>query len=622
MAIYSFNHDSFGKTTNRAGAAGDNVAYNARENATSLAENGNEQKSAADLAAYNARDEATYAVRSHIIPPGPKEAEAWFREQEKGERKNARMSDRFIGALPRELTPEQCIEAVETFCQEVTQNRVPWHFALHLELDKKNEPDWNPHAHIIFRDRDIETGRRFLHTSAGPKERAALTAKGVEYWTTKDFREAWGDQMNRALERGGHDVRIDHRSLEEQGIDRKAQIHVGPASQKAASKGFPLDSHDQVCGDRAVAYTLLDEGTRAEHNARIVERNNGQKKNTTTPAPEFTLLDGTLRMNTMRKAGKALTERDPVPEAWNRFLADQRPRTREDRERLELLTAQHQARRTMYAEQRRDREALRQAHDAQGREHRASGRKLYADARQKAFEQAKQRNAKKWDAVRKTKNPMKRELAAAKVRLDQKHVHTAARNQHLAAARKVNDTAWRAMIKQQAQERHDLRAAHQKEQGMLARQQVAERLATGHQKLAENTQRAAASASARMSNAHGLAGQDKAADRVAGDHARFRHITVNGESVPLPANPLEASRAYLRLAHAEHAKRGDLRQTLTQQRDGRIASRQSALINAAGYGRVDRRTRAGRSDDALTAIRQNDPQSSMRQTAMSGQTLT
>ncbi|MFY9640787.1 MAG: MobA/MobL family protein [Rhodomicrobium sp.] len=132
-----------------AGAAGDNAAYNARENETRL-ENGNAHdfSDAARNVAYNAREEVTYAVRSHVIPPEPKEAEAWFREQEKGDRKNARMSDRFIGALPRELTPDQCIEAVEKFCREVTQDRVPWHFALHVELDKKNEPDWNPHAHI------------------------------------------------------------------------------------------------------------------------------------------------------------------------------------------------------------------------------------------------------------------------------------------------------------------------------------------------------------------------------------------------------------------------------------------------------------------------------------------
>ena len=81
MAIYSFNHDSFGKTTNRAGAAGDNAAYNAREHATRLDKTAAEFSDAARNAAYNARAEATYAVRSHVIPPEAKEAEAWFREQ-------------------------------------------------------------------------------------------------------------------------------------------------------------------------------------------------------------------------------------------------------------------------------------------------------------------------------------------------------------------------------------------------------------------------------------------------------------------------------------------------------------------------------------------------------------
>jgi hypothetical protein len=272
MAIYSFNHDSFGKTTNRAGAAGDNAAYNARANDTRL-EQGRQDGTAGSNAAYNAREGATYAVRSHIIPPEPKAAEAWFRQQEKGERKNARMSDRFIGALPRELTPEHCIAAVERFCREVTQDRIPWHFALHLELDRKNEPDWNPHAHIIFRDRDIETGKRFLHTSAGPKERAQLGKKDIEYWTTMDFRAAWEGQMNRALERAGHDIRIDRRSLKEQGIGREPQIHIGPGSQKAAAKGHRFQSRDRQRAGRIIQYSLFDRGTRSQHNIRIVARN-------------------------------------------------------------------------------------------------------------------------------------------------------------------------------------------------------------------------------------------------------------------------------------------------------------------------------------------------------------
>ena len=261
----------FGKTTNRAGAAGDNAAYNARENETHLDIKGAEKEiTAACNVAYNAREAATYAVRSHIIPPGPKEAEAWFREQERTDRKNARMSDRFIAALPRELTPEQCIAAVESFCREVTQDRIPWHFALHLELEHKGEADWNPHTHIIFRDRDCETGRRFLHTSAGPKERPQLEAKGIHAWSTKDLRVAWNDTLNRELERAGSEARVDHRSLKEQGIGREPQIHIGPGSQNAAQKGHSFESRDKELADRAIPYSLMDSGTRAEHNARIV----------------------------------------------------------------------------------------------------------------------------------------------------------------------------------------------------------------------------------------------------------------------------------------------------------------------------------------------------------------
>src|SRR3974390_2585957 len=64
MAIYFFNHDSFGKTTNRAGAAGGNAAYNARENETRL-DHARQDGTAAANAAYNAREEAPYALRSH-----------------------------------------------------------------------------------------------------------------------------------------------------------------------------------------------------------------------------------------------------------------------------------------------------------------------------------------------------------------------------------------------------------------------------------------------------------------------------------------------------------------------------------------------------------------------------
>lgn len=510
MAIYSFNHDSFGKTTNRAGAAGDNAAYNARENETRLDKGKEGFRAAADIAAYNAREEATYAIRSHIIPPGPKEAEAWFRQQEQGERKNARMSDRFIGALPRELTPEQCIEAVEKFCRDVTQDRVPWHFALHLELDKKNEPDWNPHVHILFRDRDIETGRRYLYTSAGPKERAELDAKGIDYWSTKDFREKWSADMNHALERAGHDVRIDHRSLKEQGIDREPQIHIGPGSQNAAKKGHEFESQDRQIAGRAIPYSLLDSGSRADHNARIVEGN-----------------------------------KQPVA-------------SREHPEQLNLREAQAEVRRAMYREQKHDRDTLRQTQKVQLDQHKEWAKKLYANARKAAFEQVKEQTADRWRAVHAITDKPQREAAAEALKGEQQKLYAKVSTLHIGEARVEKDQAWQALKKEQAQERLDLRATHREEYAALTRQHTAERLgiAEKHRVLQHDANRVAA----RFGGNQGLAAQQRTAVQI----MRLKHNAgvAPGEEI----TPAKAIKAFMQTARDEHGKREKIREGLNARR--------------------------------------------------------
>ncbi|MGO9174288.1 MAG: MobA/MobL family protein [Rhodomicrobium sp.] len=552
MAIYSFNHDSFGKTTNRAGAAGDNAAYNARENETRLDKGKELLRAAADIAAYNAREEATYAVRSHIIPPGPKEAEAWFRSQEQGERKNARMSDRFIGALPRELTPDQCIEAVEKFCRDVTQDRVPWHFALHLELDKKNEPDWNPHVHIIFRDRDIETGRRYLYTSAGPKERAQLDAKGIDYWTTKDFREKWSADMNHALERAGHEVRIDHRSLKEQGIDREPQIHIGPGSQNAAKKGHEFESQDRHRADRTIPYSLLDSGSRAEHNARIVEGN-----------------------------------KQPVA-------------SREHPEQLNLREAQAEVRRAMYREQKRDRDALRQAQKLQLDKHKEWANKLYADARNAAFEQVKEQTADRWKSVHAMPDKAQREQAAEALKREQQQLYAKVTTLHIGQARVEKDQAWQALNKEQGQERLDLRATHREEYAALTRQHTAERLGIAEKHRAQELQRDANRVAARLGGHLGMAGQQRAAVNI----IRLKHNA--GIAPGAEITPAEAIKAFMQTARDEHGKREKIREGLN-------ARRQTDRLRGSTPDRF--RAQARGAMDGL------DPQTQARHAAASGRTL-
>lgn len=44
------------------------------------------------------------------------------------------------------------------------------------------------------------------------------------------FRERWADMQNEALKRAGVEARVDHRSLQAQGIDRAPTAHLGPAA--------------------------------------------------------------------------------------------------------------------------------------------------------------------------------------------------------------------------------------------------------------------------------------------------------------------------------------------------------------------------------------------------------
>jgi hypothetical protein len=61
-----------------------------------------------------------------------------------------------------------------------------------------------------------------------------------------EWREQWAHLANRHLERHGHEARIDHRSLKEQGIDREAGIHLGYAANEMAQRGAQSDRMDAL----------------------------------------------------------------------------------------------------------------------------------------------------------------------------------------------------------------------------------------------------------------------------------------------------------------------------------------------------------------------------------------
>jgi len=190
MAIYHLKHASVGRSTHAAGTAGAHVSYITRTGAC-------REVLGSDMPVPAAGERGG-------------EARAWLDAQEEADRKNARVIDKVTIALPRELDAVQRVELVRAFAAEVTQGRVPWLAAVH---DQGKDAE-NPHAHVVLRDRDLETGKMALRMS--------------QSGSTEMLRETWERVCNHALERAGVDERIDRRTLEAQGIEREPTKHIGP----------------------------------------------------------------------------------------------------------------------------------------------------------------------------------------------------------------------------------------------------------------------------------------------------------------------------------------------------------------------------------------------------------
>jgi MobA/MobL family len=126
MAIYSLNHSSVGRSTQkRAGTAGAH-------------------------ARYVLRPEAAREVIGEHMPTDRAGAKAWLDQQESASRKNERVIDKVRLALPLELNREERAALVRDFAQTLTHGRASWVAGIH----DQGKDEQNPHAHLIIRDRD------------------------------------------------------------------------------------------------------------------------------------------------------------------------------------------------------------------------------------------------------------------------------------------------------------------------------------------------------------------------------------------------------------------------------------------------------------------------------------
>jgi len=146
-------------------------------------------------------------------------------------------------ALPRELTPDQRRELVEDFVRRELGDQHVYQWGIHnpkAALEKGEQP----HAHIMYSERRLDGIERdpdqfFKRYNAKNPERggAQKASGGKARGTLKDellaTRQRWAEVQNEHLVRHGHEVRVDHRSLKDQGIERTPEKHLGGAGVRA-----------------------------------------------------------------------------------------------------------------------------------------------------------------------------------------------------------------------------------------------------------------------------------------------------------------------------------------------------------------------------------------------------
>ena len=558
-----FSHRPIGKTTHKKGMSYHHVNYITREDACSKTLSGN-------------------------MPCDRDDARPYFESEayKDGIAANARIADTLIIALPLELSKEQRHEAIAGFMEKIGHGRIAWLASFH-DLGKDEA---NPHCHVIFRDADIETGRKVVGTTTSSKDVKEAEAKGWRVpprMTTKDLRVAWCEHLNKEMERHGLEARVDQRTLREQGVDRDPGIHVGPKANSMAKNGRDFESSDRVRADHANIYTLLDAGSRAEHNQRIAEENRRRDED---------------RL-------KGIVAEKP------------KPRGQEGREKRELRERQSAERKVMYQDQARDRAALREAQDAQKLEHQRWGRALYAEARERAFQQTKEQSAAKWKEVRDIKVAAEREHAAIALKTKQKEVYVKSAAREIEQAKPVKNEAWQNLKDAQETERKQLQQRHLQETATLSRQHIAERHALHERWQNHAADKQTQQISAKLEARQGMAAVQATAVTMIKLRAKAAQDR-DGKAIAA-APTLAAAMHFSERARAEGANRRTIRYELN-------ATRQSNQIRAAATGErrhAPGQVANGRNDNRVTmhaqiVARQQANQNAVRQNAASGQPLT
>jgi Ti-type conjugative transfer relaxase TraA len=166
-------------------------------------------------------------------------------------RKDAQLAREVEFAIPREMSEAQGIELARDFVRsEFVDRGMIADLNVHWDVGEDGMP--KPHAHVMLTMRAVD------ESGFGRKVRDWNRTEMVERW-----RERWAEIANERLAELDIDARIDHRSLEAQGLALEPQSQIGAPAKRIEVRGIEGEGLE---ADRAEMHREIARG----NGARII----------------------------------------------------------------------------------------------------------------------------------------------------------------------------------------------------------------------------------------------------------------------------------------------------------------------------------------------------------------
>jgi ATP-dependent exoDNAse (exonuclease V) alpha subunit len=256
VAVYFLNMKTFGRANGSSAASA--VAYRAGERI----------RDERTGKTYDHSDRQDVMHKEIVLPSKfANDDMAWARDRnslwnaaESAEtRKNARVAREYLVALPVELSPQERSSLVRGFSQELSDRYgFAVDFAIHAPRDFPGSDPRNFHAHLLTTTREVTPSglgaKTTLDLNDGNRRALGLKPAITELL---HVRERWATVTNEALRDAQIAARIDHRSLEAQGIDREPRPQIPRAA-------FEMERHGM--------HSVVADRMREEYQARVEAR--------------------------------------------------------------------------------------------------------------------------------------------------------------------------------------------------------------------------------------------------------------------------------------------------------------------------------------------------------------